>query len=369
MNSIPTGGPRGLPLAAIGEVLAAMPAPLGGSQVGLLEAELAGRFGARHAVAVSSGTAALQCALAALQIGAGDEVILPAVSVIMSAAPVVHAGARPVFADCDGTGADFDYGDLESKVTARTRAVMPVYLWGRAADPAPLQDFAARHGLRIIEDACQAHGSRARGRHLGTIGDLGCFSLKDGKILWSGEGGFILTGDGTHAERCRAVRTHWQVPAAGQAAMTEIGHNYRMTEVQAVIARWNLARFDNLLRLRRAQTARLTSALADIPELRWHPPREWEEWNGFSPVATLNLQRPREFASHLAKAGVPNSTGSFRLIANDQRPLFSAQAPASCPRAATFLDSALAIIISEHDSEQDIDTIAASIAKEIRQWA
>jgi dTDP-4-amino-4,6-dideoxygalactose transaminase len=367
MNTPPPTDLLGLPMAAIGEVLAAMPAPLGGGQVGHLEAELATRFGARHAVAVSSGTAALHCALAALRIGAGDEVILPAVSVVMSAAPVVHAGARPVFADCDATGADFDYGDLASKVTARTRAVMPVYLWGRAADPARLEDFAARHGLRIIEDACQAHGSRARGASLGTIGDLGCFSLKDGKILWAGEGGFILTGDGALAERCRAVRTHWQVPAAGQAAMTEIGHNYRLTEVQAVIARWNLARFDDLLRRRRAQTTRLTAALAGIPEIRWHAPREWEEWNGFSPVATLSLLRPREFTRHLAEAGVPNSAGSFGLIANDQRPLFSRQA--SCPRAATFLDSALAIVLSEHDSEQDIDTTAARIAKEICQWA
>jgi perosamine synthetase len=360
---------RELPLAAIGQVLAAMPAPAAAGQVEQLEAELASRFGARHAVAVSSGTAALHCALAAVRIGPGDEVLLPAVSVVMSAAPVVHAGARPVFADCDASGADFDYRDLASKVTAHTRAVMPVYMWGRAADPARLQAFAARYRLRIIEDACQAHGSRARGRALGTVGDLGCFSLKDGKILWCGEGGFILASDDTLAERCRAFRTHWQVPAAGQGAMTEIGHNYRLTEVQAVIARWNLARFDDLLRRRKKQATQLSSALAGIQEFHWHAPREWEEWNGFSPVATMDIPRPREFARHLAEAGVPNSVGSFGLTACDRRPMFSHQQPELCPRATTFLDSVLAVVLSEHDSEKDIDTMATRIAKEIRQWA
>ena len=151
--------------------------------------------------------------------------------------------------------------------------------------------------------------------------------------------------------------------------MTEIGHNYRLTEIQAVIARWNLTRFDELLSRRQAQATRLCSALADTPGIRWHASREWEEWNCFSPVATLEVPRPREFASHLARIGVPNSVGSFGLIANDCRPQFSRQEGASCPRAGNFIDSALAIVLSEHDSEEEIDTMAARIAKEIRQWA
>jgi perosamine synthetase len=123
------------PMDELRRLLDAMPAAAATANVDQLEAELASTFGASHAVAVSSGTAALHCALAALRIGPGDEVLVPAVSVVMSAAPVLYTGARPVFVDCDETGADFDYDDLGAKLTARTRAIMPVYMWGRAADP------------------------------------------------------------------------------------------------------------------------------------------------------------------------------------------------------------------------------------------
>jgi perosamine synthetase len=361
--------PRQPLLGELGQVLDAMPMPAGAANVDQLEAELAHQFGSRHAVAVSSGTAALHCALVALRIGPGDEVLVPAVSVVMSVAPILYVGARPVFADCDETGADFDYDDLAAKLTTRTRVVMPVYLWGRAADPERLMDFAARHGLRVIEDACQAHGTHARGRALGTVGDAGCFSLKDGKLIWCGEGGFILTDNQELAERCRAFRTHWQAPPAGQAPMAEIGHNYRLTEIQAVLARWNLSRFDDLLRRRQARTAALCSALADMPRLRWHQPRGWEDWNGFSPVATLNVPRPRELASRLAYTGVPNSVGSFALIANDQRPVFAHLHPLTCPRASHFIDSTLAVVLTEHDDEHDISAMADTITKEIGRWA
>jgi len=359
---------QGALLAELGRVLDAMPAPTASSNVDQLEVELARRFGARYAVAVSSGTAALHAALAALRIGRGDEVLVPAVSVVMSVAPVLYVGARPVFADCDETGADFDYDDLAAKLSARTRAVMPVYLWGRAADPERITNFAVRHGLQVVEDACQAHGTYARGRALGTVGDIGCFSLKDGKLLWCGEGGFILTGNQELAERCRAFRTHWQAPPAGRAPLSEVGHNYRMTEIQAVIARWNLARFDDLLRLRQARTAALCSALAEVPGLGWRQPRGWEDWNGFSPLATLELPRPRELASRLAIAGVPNSVGSFALVANDQRPVFAHLDPAPCPRARHFVDGALAVVLSEHDDDGNISAMANTIAKEIARW-
>src|SRR5262249_48056706 len=127
-----------------------------------------------------------------------------------------------------------------------------------------------------------------------------------------------LTGSDDLAGRCRAFRTHWQAPPSGSTPMAELGHNYRMTEMQAVLARWNLARFAELLTLRRAQTAGLVSGLSGIAALRWRGPQNGEDWNGFSPVATLCVPQPRELARRLAEAGVPNSTGSFGLVANDQ---------------------------------------------------
>jgi len=281
-------------------------------------AELASTLGAPHAIAVSSGTAALHCALVALRIGPGDEVLVLAVSVVMSAAPSFMPAPGPCFVDCDETGADFDYDDLAAKLTARTRAIMPVYMWGRAADPGRFLGFASSHGLRVIEDACQAHGTSVGGQALGTFGDAGCFSLKDGKILWSGEGGFILTSSEDLADRCRAFRTHWQAAPVGSAPMAELCHNYRMTEIQAMLGRWNLARFDDLLSLRRSRTAALVSALSAVEALQRRSPRDREDWNGFSPEARLTLPRPREPSRRLAEAGVLNSVGSFGLTANDQ---------------------------------------------------
>jgi len=364
----PRPAARQWPLDELRRLLDAMPAPAATATVDQLEDELADCFGASHAIAVSSGTAALHCALAALRIGPGDEVLVPAVSVVMSAAPVLYAGARPVFVDCDETGADFDYDDLGAKLTARTRAIMPVYMWGRAADPDRFLGFASSHGLRVIEDACQAHGTNVGGKALGTFGDAGCFSLKDGKILWSGEGGFILTSSDELADRCRSFRTHWQAAPAGSAPMAELGHNYRMTEIQAMLARWNLARFRDLLSLRQAQTAALMSALSGIAALRWRSPRDREDWNGFSPVARLTPARPRELYRRLAEAGVPNSVGSFGLTANDQRGVFANLPPAPCRRARHFVDTTLAIVVSEHDDEQRVAAMADIVAREITGW-
>ncbi|MGH8897820.1 MAG: DegT/DnrJ/EryC1/StrS family aminotransferase [Egibacteraceae bacterium] len=253
-------------IEALARLLDVMPDPSSAAQTERLKDELAHSFTVGHAVATSSGTAALHCALAALGVGPGDEVLVPAMSVVMSVAPVVYAGARPVFVDCDPSGTDFDYADLKAKLSKATRCVLPVYLWGRAADPVRLREFADAEGLRVVEDACQAQGTRFDGRLLGTFGDLGCFSTKDGKLLWSGEGGFIVTDDDDLAARCRAFRTHWQTPPDGEAPMSRLGHNYRLSELQAVVARWNLARFEELLARRRHQ-AELLGTLWSRPSL------------------------------------------------------------------------------------------------------
>jgi len=151
--------------------------------------------------------------------------------------------------------------------------------------------------------------------------------------------------------------------------MAELGHNYRMTEIQAVLARWNLARFEDLLSLRRAQATTLVSFLADTPSLGWRHPLDSEDWNCFSPLATLDVPRPRDLARRLALSGVPNSVGSFALVANDQRPVFAHLSPDPCPRAGHFVDSALAVVLSEHDDEQRISAMADTIAREIARWA
>jgi perosamine synthetase len=354
-------------LRALADLLAAMPDPAASAQSMALERELAAAAGVRNAVAVSSGTAALHTALVAAGVGSGDEVLVPAVSVVMSVAPVLYAGARPVFVDCTDDG-DLDLGDLAAKCGPRARAVLPVYLWGRGGDPAAVTAFARRRGLRVVEDACQAHATMIGGQPLGTFGDLGCFSLKDGKILWSGEGGYILTSDDELAATCRAYRSHWTTPPTGELPLTRLGNNYRLAEPLAVIARANLARFGDLARQRHAQATRMLAEVAGTPGLTEVVPGPGEAWNRYSPLWRISLPDPRGFCRRLADRGVPNSVGTFGLVSCDQRPTFAGCGPAPCPTAAHVVDTTLAVALTAHDDDARISTLAQTIIREARRW-
>jgi dTDP-4-amino-4,6-dideoxygalactose transaminase len=251
--------------------------------------------------------------------------------------------------------------------TAATRAVLAVHLWGRAVGIHRLTDFAASHGLHVIEDACQAYGTVVGDRQAGTFGAMGCFSLKDGKILSCGEGGFLITNDDAHDAVARAFRTHWQRPPRGQAPMARIGCNYRLAEPLATLARCNLARIDNLLTQRAHQTLLLTSLLTETPGLEI-PVDTGEGWNAHSPLIRVTLPRSRAFCEHLAAVGVPNSVGTFGLVPASQQPAFSAYAPAACPGAARLIDTTLAVVITARDHDDRIRAHADIIDREARQW-
>ncbi|WP_167666615.1 DegT/DnrJ/EryC1/StrS family aminotransferase [Micromonospora narathiwatensis] len=363
----PTGVEEAV-VADLARLITRMPDPAGGVHGAALERELAVNAGVRHAVAVSSGTAALHTALRALHIGPGDDVLVPALSVIMSVAPVIHAGARPVFVDCDPTGTDLDYDDLDRKVTPAAKAILPVYLWGRTGDPARLAHAAAEHGLAVVEDACQAQGSRAGGRLAGTTGDVGCFSLKDGKVLSSGEGGYLLTDRDDIAQRARSFRSHQQPPPPEDGLPAEVGYNYRLAEPLALIARANLARLDTLAARRRHQACLLANLLTGAPGIDVTDVPTRRGWNGYSFLATVTLDEPRAFCEHLARRGVPNSVGTFGLTSADQRSALAPFTTAPCPHAAAVVDRTLAVILTDHDDEQRIAGYATTISREAMQW-
>jgi perosamine synthetase len=345
-----------------------MPDPSGGPVGGQLEDDLAEAFGVPHAVAVASGTAALHAALSACGIGPGDEVLVPALTVVMTVAPLAALGAVPVFVDSDPATLDLDYDDAARKVTSRTRAIIPVHLWGRMGDPAALAAFASSRGLAVVEDAAQAAGTARDGQRAGTAGTAGCFSMKDGKILWSGEGGFLLTARREVAEHAAAFRSHWQPAPPGQAPLSRLATNSRLAAPLAAIALANLRRFRCLVELRRAQTRHLLDALEQAPGLAALPPAAGEEWNGFAPLLHIGLPGPRAFAEHLALRGVPNSAGSFRLVPCDTRPMFTSRGR-PCRGAAQILDHTLAVILTERETEAALDRYAAIITREATAWA
>lgn len=367
MTILRSGGNTQPLIDQLGPVLEQMPDPSGGPVVAELEGELAAAFGVPHAVAVSSGTAALHAALFACGIGPGDEVLVPALTVVMTVAPLHALGARPVFVDSDPATLDLDYDDAARKLTPRTRAIIPVHLWGRMGNPEVLAAFAFEHGLAVVEDAAQAAGTTREGLWAGTVGEVGCFSMKDGKILWSGEGGFLLTADREIAEHASAFRSHWLPAPAGQAPLSRLATNSRLAAPLAAIALANLHRISHLVHLRQAQTRHLLNALAPTPGLTALDPASGEQWNGFAPLLNIDLPNPRAFAERLAHQGVPNSVGSFRLVPCDTRPMFpSADRP--CRGAAQILEHTLAIVLTERDTDTTLERYAATIAREATAW-
>jgi perosamine synthetase len=321
-------------------------------------------FGVKHAVAVSSGTAALHCALAALHIGPEDEVLVPSLAVIMSIVPVLYQGATPIFVDCALDRVDFDYEDLERKLSPRVKAILPVHLWGAAYDMARLTHFAKSHRVAVIEDACQAHGSRWENVYLGTWGEIGCFSMRDGKIVSTGEGGFLLTDDPALAEHCRAFRSHWANPHNPRCSYQHLGQNYRLSEMQAWLGRKHIEILDTLLARRAWQVQYLLDGLLGVSGITPYCPAPQEQSNGFSPVFLLDEALVgKHIAQKLAERGVPNSVGTFGLRPAQEWPIFSAgvSQPVVTPHAQQLLARVLAISLLPQYTAKDLDRIIVII--------
>ncbi|HEY7198707.1 MAG TPA: DegT/DnrJ/EryC1/StrS family aminotransferase [Candidatus Dormibacteraeota bacterium] len=233
-----------------------------GPETEAFEREFGAHQSAAHAVGTSSGTSALHLALLAAGIGPGDEVITVPHTFVATVAAIEYAGATPVLVDVREDSFNMDPSLLEAAITARTRAIIPVHLYGQPADLAPILDIARAHGLRVIEDACQAHGAEYGGRRVGAIGDIGCFSFYPGKNLGAyGEGGAVVTNDEALAATVRTLR-HW-----GQTRryIHDLkGFNYRLEELQAAILRVKLRHLEDWTEARRAHARRYDQLLAGV---------------------------------------------------------------------------------------------------------
>ncbi|GAA2581406.1 DegT/DnrJ/EryC1/StrS family aminotransferase [Actinomadura fulvescens] len=243
----------------------------GESAVSRLERTWARRCGSRWCVGTSNGTTALSTALAALGIGAGDEVIVPALSFIASGLAPLHQMAVPVFADIDPVTFNLDPAAVRALIGPRTAAILPVHLHGHPADLDPLAGLAGAHGLAMVEDAAQAHGARYRGRPVGSLGDAGTFSLQVTKNLPTcGEGGLLVTGDEDVAKKARMARQFGEVIEAGRDrdyVSYQLGWNHKLSAVQAAFTLSQLSRFDEYEAARQANVRRFLDRLAPLPGL------------------------------------------------------------------------------------------------------
>lgn len=222
------------------------------------EGQFAAAVGATHAVAVANGTAALHVALLAHGIGPGDEVITTPFSFIATANAIQYTGAKPVFVDIQADDYNIDPRRIEEKITARTRAILPVHLFGNPADLPAIREIAARHQLVVIEDAAQAHGAEIAGCKIGSVGTA-CFSLYATKNLTTAEGGMVTTDDARVARRIRLLRSHGQEERYQHEVL---GFNYRLTEIQAAIGLVQIRRLEELTRRRIAHATYLNARLA-----------------------------------------------------------------------------------------------------------
>src|SRR5438105_2996970 len=233
-----------------------------GREVEAFERAFAEYVGARECVGVSNGTAAIQLALMACGVGQGQEVIVPANTFFATAEAVSTAGAKPVFVDCDADSYTIDPNKIESAISERTRAIIPVHLYGQPADLDSVFEIAARHRLVVIEDAAQAHGALYRGRRVGARARAGCFSFYPGKNLGAyGEGGAVVTNDAAVARRVRLLRDHG---SERKYQHELVGYNFRLEGIQGAVLSVKLKYLDAWNDLRRAHVARYRELLAPL---------------------------------------------------------------------------------------------------------
>lgn len=357
-------------------------------KVATYEKEFAAKIGTRFALALSSGTAALECAMAALRIGPGDEVILPAWTWHSDCTAVVRAGALPVFAEIDESF-NLDPADIEARITPQTKAIIAVHLQGNPANLDPILALARKHKLRVIEDCSQAVGASYRGRRLGSMGDIGTYSHQESKTITSGEGGTLVSSDPELFER--AVRFHDvgnifppHKEMLGEVRLSPfVGTNFRMSEFAGGVMLAQLRKLDSIIGAVRSNAARVYDSLREIPGLRFRA-RPDAAGDLASPVfLRFDSKAQRERFLALMKAeNVPASGPGGSVIlpvqpyienkvtvhaawptwtsARGQAIRYGA---ASCPRTIDILSRFAGVPVGPKYTGQDINDIVAAVRK------
>jgi dTDP-4-amino-4,6-dideoxygalactose transaminase len=324
-----------------------------GPEVAAFEEEFAAASGVAHAVGVGTGTDAIALILRALGIGAGDEVITTPLSAAYSALAIMMAGARPVFADVDPQRATIDPDRIAERIGPRTRAILPVHLYGQPADMTTIARVAARHNLAIVEDCCQAHLATSDGRPVGTIGAAGAFSFYPTKNLGAlGDGGAIVTNDRALADRLKRLRNGGQ---SDRYHHLEPGINSRLDDLQAAVLRARLPRLRGWTERRRALAARYRSKLAGAAV---QPLPECDQGHVYHLLVVTTDDR-EALQADLAAKGI--ETLIHYPVPIPCQPALAAEHPADCPVAARLCDGILSLPLHPALRDDEVDEIAAAV--------
>jgi perosamine synthetase len=296
-----------------------------GPKIQEFERSITDLVGVPHGIAVSSGTAGLHLCLRALGLGEGDEVILPSFTFIAAGNAILYERARPIFVDIDPLTLNLDPGKLEQSITPRTRAIIVVHTFGHPADMDLIMDIARRHGLPVIEDACEAIGACYRGRRAGGIGDFGVFGFYPNKPITTGEGGMVVTRDSQMAATMRALRNQGRRESDGWLDHGLLGYNYRLSELNCALGLEQMNRIDEILDRREALAIQYSEELQAIPEVTT-PPLKIKDGRLCWFVYVIRLKNRDAIMEKLTEQGI----GCARYFAPLHRqPLF---APYANPR-------------------------------------
>lgn len=329
-----------------------------GDEVTAFEREFAAYCGAKHCVGVANGLDALTLSLIAMGVGPGDEVIVPSNTYIATWLAVSHAGARPVPVEPDLRTYNIDPARIEAAITPRTRAIIPVHLYGQPADLTPILAIAAKHGLRVLEDAAQSHGASHGGRRVGAHGDMVSWSFYPGKNLGAlGDGGAVTTDDSALADQLRVLRNYGSQRKYHNEV---IGYNSRLDELQAALLRVKLQFLDQANERRRAIARQYTAGLQGLglvlPHVEAFADPVWH-------LYVVRCQQRDEFARRLSEAGV--ATVIHYPVAPHMQPAYAdlSIAPEALPLAQTIHREVISLPIgptqTDEQSQQVIDTVRA----------
>ena len=329
---------------------------IGGEQTTLFEREFAIYCGTKHAIGVANGTDALELALCALDIGQGDEVITTAATFIATAAAIARSGATPVFVDVSPETYTIDPAQIEHAITSRTKAIIPVHLYGQPADMGPVMDLAAKAGIYVIEDAAQAHGAEYGGCRVGSIGHLACFSFYPGKNLGAcGDGGAVITNSDHLAERIVRLRDHGRVTKYEHA---EVGRNSRLDTLQAAVLRIKLRYLDDWNRQRQQAAEWYFHALAGAP---YRLPRIGPGRTHVFHLFVIMANDRDSLAQRLQDAGI--STGVHYPLPLHLQPAFAniGYQQGSLPVSEAIALQALSLPMFPELTKEQVSSIAATI--------
>jgi 8-amino-3,8-dideoxy-alpha-D-manno-octulosonate transaminase len=347
----------------------------GPGEVDALEREFAALLGARHALAVNAGSAALICALAGAGIGSGDEVVLPAYTWNATANAILAVGAVPVLAEVDDS-LTLDPADVASKLTERTRAILPVHMRGAPADLEPLLALARERSLVVVEDVCQAAGASYRGRRLGTWGTAGAFSLQFNKVITTGEGGLLVTDDAELHDLAIDVHDCAGRARRGEGVPRWPGYNFRASELVGALGRVQLRRLDSLVERMRERHAWLAERIAEFPGLTLRRDND----RGTIGLALIAFTEEPGLARRAVDALQAEGVAALQIYSPETvdlhvytywQPVHDALAAAgydkpSCPRTLDLLERAVHVDVSPLLEQEDLDEIAFAFEKVAR---